>query len=87
MAKGTWGDYFNVRENFWVIQLFDKAGYYKSVLASSRAQAVELAKAKTNGSWQGMACSLPFMGQWEGNIPDVSCPWDELKCLEGNQED
>lgn len=86
MAKGTWQDYFQVGDDFWVIQLFDKAGYYKSVLAASPDQAIMLMEVKY-ANWVGVACSLPFQGKWEGKMPDITCPWPELDCLEGNQED
>jgi hypothetical protein len=70
---------------FFVIQLFDKSGYFTSIMGNSIEEVKEKVSKKVK--FIGIACSLPFQGKWFGKIPDVSCPWPELSCLTGDSPD
>lgn len=64
-----------VGEPFFVIQCFDREGYYTSLLAASEAGAREkVAKISTKTTF--VATSLPFPGTWSSDAPDITMPAD-----------
>ena len=65
---------------FFVIQCFDREGYYSSCYAHSLREVLRLASARTNKAF--VAMSLPFEGRWSPQgVPDVSLPPDFKEAL------
>ncbi len=61
-------------EPFFASQLFDREGYYTTLIASS-VEELRAAVAKRTAALKGLiACSLPFEGAWRGRTPDVTLP-------------
>jgi hypothetical protein len=80
------GDKLVVGKEFFVILLYDKTGFYKSVVALSRdevlAKTYKVSHALTKSL---ICCSLPFEGKWKENawglVPDLSLPPDFKQAL------
>jgi hypothetical protein len=69
-------DGLQVGQPFWVIQLFDKEGYYSSVTAPDLTTVKERAD-KRAASLKGLlATTVPFEGTWSHGMLDVSTPED-----------
>jgi hypothetical protein len=60
---------------FFVVQLFDREGYYAHVKATSLDE-VKIATWVRSARTSMIACSLPFPGAWSGKIPNISAPAD-----------
>jgi hypothetical protein len=64
---------FRIGQTFFVIQLFDKDGYYTSVKGASIKMVRE--KASIRSAHRGFtACTVPFQGKWAAGVMDVSTP-------------
>lgn len=65
---------------FFVIQCFDRDGYFTSVRGDSLDTVRQEAKKRMNKNF--IAMSLPFEGKWsEAHLPDVSLPPDFKEAL------
>ena len=72
----------SIGQPFFVIQLFDREGYYGCVFGMDLDQVVAHAEARTRSAKQLVACSVPFPGRWTpSGLPDVSLP-DEMRTQE-----
>ena len=59
---------------FFAVQLFDRAGYYSSVVAVTEADVKQKTAQRTAKLTVLVACTVPFAGRWSGSTPDVSAP-------------
>jgi len=73
-------DDLQVGQPFWVIQLFDKEGYYSSVTACDAATVRERASKRANALKGLIATTIPFEGSWNHGIANVSTP-DDFKTV------
>jgi hypothetical protein len=75
----------------WVVQLFDREGYYSSVTASSIEEVKEKAEVRMSKLKTILAASVPFEGHWSSSgLRDISLPADfkeALSALDRPQED
>jgi hypothetical protein len=69
-----------VGEPFFVIQCFDREGYYTSQLATSEDDARKKIS-KMSPKTVLVATSLPFPGTWSGVTPDITMPADFKEAL------
>ena len=75
---------------FFVVQIFDRAGYYSSILATTEVSAQQRTAERTTRLPSLVFCTVPFRGTWAGTIPDVSAPPEHkeaTRALEPNGED
>ena len=75
-------------EPFFVIQYFDREGYYSSCLGPTPDAARDAASKRMLKSITAM--SIPFPGSWNGVTPDVSLPPDfkeQLQAVNRSLED
>ena len=66
-----------------VIQLFDREGYYSSVMAETDEGVHAAAEMKSSRVKGLVACSLPFLGKWDkpNTVMDVTLPPDFKEVL------
>jgi hypothetical protein len=74
-------DGLSVGHQFFVTLLYDKDGYYTSVVGLCKDSVVCKAYARTQKVPGLVACSLIFEGKWNGQTPDVSPPEDMKAAL------
>lgn len=72
-------DGLTVGQPFFVIQFFDREGYFSSCLAHTEAEVKEKASKRALKTY--IAFTVPFPGTWEGNIPNISMPPDFKEAL------
>jgi hypothetical protein len=68
-------DGLEVQKPFYVLQLYDREGYYGSVKGRTLEE-LKVRAARRTSQVQGLlATSLPYPGTWAGpHLPDVSLP-------------
>lgn len=66
-------------EPFFVIQVFDREGYYTSCVGLT--QEVVQRAASLHFAKMFVACSLPFLGRWANGLADVTLPFDFKEAL------
>ena len=79
-----------VGHQFFVTLLYDKEGYYTSVLGLSKDEVICKAYQRTQQIRGLVACSLIFEGKWNGSMPDITPPDDmkvALASLEKGRDD
>ena len=76
-------DGLTVGEPFFVVQCFDREGYYTSRLAETENDVREKVSKITSSTTKTVfvATSLPFLGTWSGNTPDITMPADFKEAL------
>ena len=72
-------DGLEVGRPFYVVQFFDREGYFSSCLGRTEDEVREKSRGRTQKTFT--ACSLPFAGTWKGEAPDVSLPSDFREAL------
>ncbi len=65
-----------IGQQFFATLLFDKDGYYTTIVGLCRDSVVSKAYHKTRAIKSLIACSTVFEGVWRDGIPDVSLPPD-----------
>jgi hypothetical protein len=72
-------------EPFFAVVLYDRTGYYSSVIARTEAEVRLRTGVRTKSLGSLVACTVPFHGHWAGQVPDVSTPPEykaDLRALE-----
>lgn len=59
---------------FFAVLLYDRTGYYSSVVAMTEADVRRKTFERTKNLAALVACTVPFQGCWDGLVPDVSAP-------------
>jgi hypothetical protein len=75
----TRADGLAVGEPIFVIQCFDREGYYTAIIAHSRLVVRHVASLLMSKTLTAM--SLPFEGSWNGDTPVVTAPDDFKEAL------
>jgi len=77
-------------ERFFVILLFDRGGFYTSILAPTESETMAKAAQRIEAVKSINAQSPLYEGRWDGHLPDISMPEEaRVVCgaLFGNRED
>jgi hypothetical protein len=68
-------------EAFLVVQLFDRSGYYSSVLGRTPLDLAREAAKRSMGKYL-VFCTMPFEGRWsDSGVPEVTMPPDFKEAL------
>lgn len=70
-----------VGQPFRVLLLFDRHGFYASVLAPTDPELVGRAADRLRRVPGAIAASTPYAGTWNGSVPDVSMPSETRAAL------